>query len=92
MKWSRFENTVMKLSSIPAVRIGSERDIAPIMATLLNAFGSERSIYGGGWGEGVSAESYRASYEHVRGFLHRWSPDSQASVLGGNATKLFGFA
>ena len=92
VKWSRFENTVMKLSSIPAIRTGSERKIAPIMATLLNAFGSERSIYGGGWGEGVSAESYRASYEHVRAYMHRWSPDSRASVLGGSAAKLFGFA
>ena len=82
----------MKLSSIPTIRTGSERKIAPIMATLLNAFGSERSIYGGGWGEGVSAESYRANHEHVRAYMHRWSPDSQASVLGGNAAKLFGFA
>ena len=91
VKWSRFENTVMKLSSIPATRTYPHRDVEPIIKTLVKAFGPERLIYGGGWGEGSTGESYRSSYERVRLFLSGMSVSDQAKVLGGTAAKLFGF-
>lgn len=91
VKWSRFENTVMKLSSIPLTRTYPHRDVEPIIHTLVKAFGPDRLIYGGGWGEGSTPESYRASVERVRGFVSDLSAADQAQVLGGNAAKLFGF-
>ena len=60
-------------------------------ANLFLAFCPERLIYGGGWGEGSTGESYRASYERVRSYLTGLSATDQAKVLGGNAAKLFGF-
>ena len=92
VKWSRFENTVMKLSSIPATRTYPHRDVEPIIQTLVKAFGPDRLIYGGGWGEGSTGESYRASYERVRSLLSGLPASDQAKVLGDNAAKLFGFA
>ncbi len=92
VKWSRFENTVMKLSSIPTMRTYPHRDVEPIIQTLVKAFGANRLIYGGGWGEGSTGDTYRASYERVRSFLSDQSAADQAKVLGGNAAKLFGFA
>ena len=91
VKWSRFENTVMKLSSIPLTRTYPHRDVEPIIHTLVKAFGPDRLIYGGGWGEGSTADSYRASIERVRSFVSDLPTGDQAKVLGGNAAKLFGF-
>ncbi len=91
VKWSRFENTVMKLSSIPLTRTYPHRDVEPIIHTLIKAFGPDRLIYGGGWGQGSTGESYRASIERVRSFLSGLSAGDQAKVLGSNAAKLFGF-
>ncbi len=91
VKWSRFENTVIKLSSIPLTRTYPHRDVEPILQTLVKAFGPERLIYGGGWGEGSTGESYRANVERVRSFLSALPAADQAKVLGGNAAKLFGF-
>ncbi len=91
VKWSRFENTVMKLSSIPETSTDPQRGIGPIITTLVKAFGPDRLIYGGGWGEGSTGESYRANVERVRSFLPSLSAADQAKVLGGTAAKLFGF-
>jgi predicted TIM-barrel fold metal-dependent hydrolase len=91
VKWSRFENTVMKLSSIPATRTYPHRNVGPIIETLVTAFGANRLIYGGGWGEGSTGESYRTSYERVRSYLMRLSSAEQTQVLGGNAARLFDF-
>ncbi len=91
VKWSRFENTVMKLSAIPATRTYPHRDVEPIIQTLVTAFGSDRLIYGGGWGEGSTGESYRANYERVRSYLTHLTSAEQAQVLGGNAARLFDF-
>jgi predicted TIM-barrel fold metal-dependent hydrolase len=53
--------------------------------------GPDRLIYAGGWGEGSTAETYRASVERVRSFVSDLSASDQAKVLGGTAAKLFGF-
>ena len=92
VKWTRFENTVMKLSSIPETSTDPQRDIGPIITTLVKAFGPNRLIYGGGWNEGSTGESYRANVERVRSFVSDLPATDQAKVLGGTAAKLFGFA
>jgi predicted TIM-barrel fold metal-dependent hydrolase len=91
INWARFKNTVMKLSSIPSERVYPHREIAPIIRQLTDAYGAERLIYGGGFGEGATGESYRAVRERTRSFISHLSAEDQAKVLGGNAARLYRF-
>ncbi len=50
VRWSRFPNTVMKVSSLPAPNTDSDRDVQPVIKQLTQAYGAERMIYGGGFG------------------------------------------
>jgi predicted TIM-barrel fold metal-dependent hydrolase len=92
VRWSRFANTVMKLSAIPPQTQYPHRDIGPIIKQLASAYGSDRLIYGGGFGADATPESYRAARERTRAYLAHLSETEQARVLGGNAVRLFGFA
>lgn len=91
VRWSRYENTIMKLSSLPEPRQYPHREIGPIVQTLVEAWTPARLIYGGGFGEMATGESYRATRERLRGFLSKLSASEQGQVLGGNAARLFGF-
>lgn len=91
MRWSRFKNTVMKLSALPAAADYPHRDIAPIIKELADAYGADRLIYGGGFKAGATPASYRAVRERTRTYIAHWSAADQAKVLGGNAVKLFRF-
>lgn len=57
--WSKLKNTVMKISSLPSTRTYPHRDVGPIVKQLIEAFGPDRLIYGGGYGPGATGESYR---------------------------------
>jgi predicted TIM-barrel fold metal-dependent hydrolase len=92
LRWSRFPNTVMKLSAIPEKGQYPHRDISPLLRQLLSAYGPERLIYGGGYSETATGESYRAHRDEIRGRLADLSQADQGKVLGGNAAKLFGFS
>ena len=92
VRWARFPNTVMKIASLPEPAQYPHRDVRPIVRRIADAFGADRLIYGGGFGEDATPASYRAYREKVRGFLAHLSADDQAKVLGGTAAKLYGFA
>lgn len=89
--WSKYPNTIMKLSSIPEQGQYPHRDIAPVIRTLTDAYGPDRLIYGGGFGAGATGASYRAYRERLRSYLTHLPADEQAMVLGGTAARLFGF-
>ena len=91
LRWARFPNTIMKLSSIPSNRNYPHRDIAPVIRELTDAFGAERMLYGGGFGATATGESYRAAFERARSYIAHLSPQDQALILGGTAKKLLGF-
>lgn len=91
VRWSRFPNTIMKISSLPDQNQYPHRDVKPIIRQLTDAYGAERLIYGGGFGSETTAESYRAYRERVSSFLSHLTAADQALVLGGTASKLFGF-
>ena len=89
--WSKFPNTILKISSLPETKTYPHRDIAPVIRQLADAFGPDRLIYGGGFQAGATGASYRAYRERVAGYLAHFSKEDRAKVLGGNAVRLFGF-
>jgi predicted TIM-barrel fold metal-dependent hydrolase len=91
VRWSRFQNTVMKLSAIPSPTTYPHRDIAPIIKRLAQEFGPERMIYGGGFSAEATGTTYRATIEKARSLLSFFSETDQAKVFGENAALLFGF-
>lgn len=91
VRWSRFENTTIKLSSIPVQTSYPHRDIAPGIERLVAEFGPERMIYGGGFKASATPESYRAAFDRAESFIAHLPVDQRTMILGGNAAKLFGF-
>lgn len=89
--WSRFPNVVVKLSSIPSDRNYPHRQISPTIKRLIDAFGPDRLMYGGGYGADATGDSYRAVVERCRSFLQGLSVADQAKVLGNNAARVFRF-
>jgi predicted TIM-barrel fold metal-dependent hydrolase len=92
VRWSRFANTVIKLSSIPAPETYPHRDIQPVIRQLTDAWGAERMIYGGGFGPGTTGDAYAQAFGRARSYLTHLSAEDQVKVLGGTAARLFHFA
>lgn len=92
VRWARFENTVMKLSSLASSRNYPHRDIRPIVQQLVMAFGAERMIYGGGLNASATPDSYRAAFDRGETFVDQLSTADRAKIFGENAVRLFGFA
>ncbi|MCA9120796.1 MAG: amidohydrolase [Planctomycetaceae bacterium] len=91
VKWSRYPNTIMKMSSIPSNSSYPHRDIAPIIKQLTNSYGADRMIYGGGFGTEATGESYRAAFNRAESLLDHLDTSERAKILGGTAVKLFAF-
>ncbi len=89
LRWGELPNTVLKLSSIPEPTSYPHRDIRPVIADLMQAYGADRMIYGGGFNAEATPESYRAAFERGASYLNGFSAEDQAKVLGGNAQRLF---
>ena len=81
----------MKLSGMPEKEKYPHRGPAAVVKQLADAFGAERLMYGGGYGEKATAESYRAERERTAAMLAGFSETDRAKVLGGNAARFFGF-
>jgi predicted TIM-barrel fold metal-dependent hydrolase len=89
--WAKLPNTVMKLSSLPAKDQYPHRDVAPVIKDLVERFGPDRLIYGGGFAAGATGDTYRAYREKIRSYLADLPAEDQAKVFGGTAGRLFGF-
>src|SRR5262249_48516276 len=66
---SRFKNTIMKLAAIPTKEMFPHRDIAPVIRELTEAFGADRMIWGDGFGDKSTPESYKADRERAAKFV-----------------------
>jgi predicted TIM-barrel fold metal-dependent hydrolase len=91
VRWSRFKNTIMKLSAIPTKEMFPNRDIAPVIRELTEAFGADRMIWGDNFGDKSTPESYKVDRERAAAFIAHLPATDQAKIFGGNAVKLFGF-
>jgi predicted TIM-barrel fold metal-dependent hydrolase len=91
IRWSQYENTVMKLSSFASQTTYPHRDIGPIIRQLTDAWGADRMIYGGGFSETATGDSYRQAFEKARGYLTHLSSTDQEKILGRTAARLFKF-
>ena len=91
VRWARFKNTIMKVSSLPPADEKTPRPLKPIIRQLTDAYGAERMIYGGGFNGGATPASYRAYRQRVSELLAHLSADDQARILGGTAARVFGF-
>lgn len=89
--WSRFSNTVMKVSSLPDQNRYPHRDVKPMIRRLTDSFGADRMIFGGGFNADATGESYRDYREHVAELLSHLSVDDRSRILGGTAAGLFRF-
>ena len=87
--WSRFPNTVVKLSAIPPKTAFPHRDAAPAVRRLADAFGPDRMITGGGFEANATPESYLAARERLLSYVSHFSAADRAKVSGGTAAKLF---
>lgn len=92
VRWSRLPNVIIKLAALPPAAEYPYRDIGPIVRQVVDAYGPDHLIYGGGYGENTTPESYRAARERIRSHLSHLKPEEQAKVFGTTAGKLFGFA
>lgn len=91
MAWSKYGNTVLKLSSIPEVGTQSQEEIAAVIRKLADAWGADRMIYGGGFNGAATGRSYAAAFAAGRSYIAHLSAEDQAKILGGTAQKLFKF-
>lgn len=89
--WSRFENTIMKVSSLPDPKMFPDRDAGKVIKDLVNRYTPRRLIYGGGFDEKSDGESYRTYREKIKSHLAALSPSEQSMIMGGNAQRLFEF-
>ena len=90
--WSKYRNTVIKLSAIPLRTQFPHRDAAPFVRAAADAFGADRMIYGGGFEPGATGDSYLAARDRLLGFVSHLPPADLDKIAGGTAAKLFKFA
>jgi predicted TIM-barrel fold metal-dependent hydrolase len=92
LNWAKFNNVVMKLSSVPNRLSYPHRDPQPVVRRLTEAFGADRLMVGGGFSASATGTSYRKERERVAALLSHLNEADRAKVLGGTASKLMGFA
>jgi predicted TIM-barrel fold metal-dependent hydrolase len=91
LRWARLPHVHMKLSALPNPGEYPFRDVRPLVTQLVAAFGPERLVWGGAFGPGATAESYRAGREAIRQHVAHLDAAAQAAILGGTALRLFRF-
>ena len=92
LRWGRLKHTVIKLSALPRQDKYPHRDIAPIIRQLVDSYGADRMIYGGGFNADTTPKSYKQAREHARSFIAYLPEADQRKILGGNAARLFGWS
>jgi predicted TIM-barrel fold metal-dependent hydrolase len=87
-RWGDLPNTIIKISSLGTNYDRPDPKLKQYVNQMITAYGLERMIYGGGFDENATPESYRATIEYTRSYIAKFSEVDQANVLGGNASRL----
>ena len=88
LAFARYPNTIMKLSAVPTARQYPHREIGPVLKQIVNAWGPDRLMYGGGFGAGATASPTVPNGNASAPCCPIYRAD-QDKVLGGNAVRLF---
>lgn len=91
IRWSRFDNTIMKLSVLTEKHTYPHRDFAPFIQDAARAFGPDRLIQGGGFDHDATDASYRAVRERAWSYIANVPGADREKLFGGNAARIFGF-
>jgi predicted TIM-barrel fold metal-dependent hydrolase len=92
LRWARFPHVHMKLSGLPNPDEYPFRPVQPFVDQILGAFGPERVVWGGAFGgPNPTPQTYAAGLQAIRVHFAHLDAAAQAAILGGNATRLFGF-
>jgi predicted TIM-barrel fold metal-dependent hydrolase len=89
--WSRHPNTFIKLSALLPKDQYPHRDAAPFVRAAVDAFGPDRMIWGGGFSERATPESYLAARDRMMAYVSHLSPADQDKVAGATAARAFKF-
>jgi predicted TIM-barrel fold metal-dependent hydrolase len=89
--FARYPNTIIKLAELPPENEFPDRDLGQILNRVVDLWGTDRLIYGGGFGPSATAETYPAFRSRLRTLLAGMSDPDFDKLLGGNAARLFGF-
>jgi predicted TIM-barrel fold metal-dependent hydrolase len=89
LRWGQLPNTWLKVSAIPEPTSYPHRDIRPVISQLMQAYGADAMLYGGGFNAAATPQSYRQAFLRAASYLSGFSAADQAKVLGGNAQRLF---
>jgi predicted TIM-barrel fold metal-dependent hydrolase len=92
LRWSRLPNVHMKLSGFPNPAEYPFRDVRPTLKQIIASFGPDRLVWGGTFGVGATADSYKAGRAAITAHLADLPAADQAKILGGTAARLFHFA
>ena len=89
---ARRENVYGKLSGLVTeadFMRWTPQELQPYMQAALEAFGPRRLMFGSDWPVVTVASDYGRWLKFVRAFTARLTPDEQAAILGGNATRVY---
>jgi len=87
----KISQRVVKLSGIPSHSVYPHRQIAPTIKQIVEEFGPDRLMYGGGFGPDATGDSYREVIKRCQSFITDLSTEDQAKILGNNAASIMGF-
>lgn len=91
VRWADKPNTVVKLSALSEVTQYPHRDLTPAIRALTAAYGAKRMMWGGAFSATSTPMSCRADQERARAYLTHLSRADQDLIMGGTATRVFGF-
>lgn len=87
-----FQNIYCKLSGMLTeadLRSWTYEDIYPYLDTVVQAFGTDRLMFGSDWPVCGLAADYRAVHDLLDRYLQPFSPEDQAKIWGENAIRVY---
>lgn len=89
---AQFEHVMCKVSGMVTEAdwaTWSKKDLRPYIDTVVEAFGTERLMFGSDWPVCLCAASYRQVVDIVADYFSTFSTTEQEAVWGGNAVRFY---